>query len=83
MAEEKLKTLYLMRMLQEETDPDHPLNADQICERMMDRYELYYERRTVYSDIRRLQKYGMKIGLSRGKKSGYYKIGRASCRERV
>ena len=31
MAEEKLKILYLMQMLLEETDPAHPMNATQLC----------------------------------------------------
>ena len=39
MAEEKLKILYLMQMLLEETDPAHPMNATQLCERMQSRYE--------------------------------------------
>ena len=34
MAEEKLKILYLMQMLLEETDPAHPMNATQLCERI-------------------------------------------------
>ena len=34
MVEEKLKILYLMQMLLEETDPAHPMNATQLCERM-------------------------------------------------
>ena len=38
MAEEKLKILYLMQMLLEETDPAHPMNATQLCERMQSRY---------------------------------------------
>ena len=37
MAEEKLKILYLMQMLLEETDPAHPMNATQLCERMQSR----------------------------------------------
>lgn len=39
MAEEKLKILYLMQMLLEETDPAHPMNATQLCERMQSRYD--------------------------------------------
>ena len=37
MAEEKLKILYLMQMLLEETDSAHPMNATQLCERMQSR----------------------------------------------
>ena len=59
MAEEKLKILYLMQMLLEETDPAHPMNATQLCERMQSRYEYSYNRKTIYTDIKRLQTYGM------------------------
>ena len=48
MAEEKLKILYLMQMLLEETDPAHPMNATQLCERMQSRYEYSYNRKTIY-----------------------------------
>ena len=72
MAEEKLKILYLMRILQEETDPAHFLNADQLCEEMKMRYGLSYERKTIYRDIERLQAYGMKIGQKKGRPFGYF-----------
>jgi len=51
MAEEKLKILYLMQMLLEETDPAHPMNATQLCERMQSRYEYSYNRKTIYLQL--------------------------------
>ena len=54
MAEEKLKILYLMQILLEETDAAHPMNATQLCERMQSRYEYSYNRKTIYTDIERL-----------------------------
>ena len=72
MAEEKLKILYLMQMLLEETDPAHPMNATQLCERMQSRYEYSYNRKTIYTDIKRLQTYGMKIAQTKGSSFGYY-----------
>ena len=72
MAEEKLKILYLMQMLLEETDPAHPMNATQLCERMQSRYEHSYNRKTIYTDIKRLQTYGMKIAQTKGSSFGYY-----------
>ncbi len=66
MAEEKLKILYLMKLLQEETDPAHPLNARQLCEGMMSRFGLSYERKTIYKDMERLKSYGVKIGQKKG-----------------
>ena len=72
MAEEKLKILYLMQMLLEETDPAHPMNATQLCERMQSRYEYSYNRKTIYTDIKRLQAYGIKIAQTKGSSFGYY-----------
>ena len=72
MARDKLKILYLMQLLLEETDPDHPMNATQLCERMESRYDCSYERRTIYSDIGLLQDYGLDIKQLKGKSFGYY-----------
>ena len=72
MAEEKLKILYLMQVLLEETDPAHPLNATQLCEKMQSRYDYSYNRKTIYTDIKRLQAYGMQIGQTKGASFGYF-----------
>ena len=62
MIDDKQKLLFLMRLLKEETDPAHPMNAAQISEKMEIQYECSYDRKTIYSDVKRLQAYGMKIG---------------------
>ena len=72
MIDDKQKLLYLMRLLQEETDPAHPMNAAQISEKMEIQYECSYDRKTIYSDVKRLQAYGMKIGQKKGRSFGYY-----------
>lgn len=77
MADDKLKILYLMRLLLEETDEDHPMNAAQIAEKMKDRYEYpTYNRKTIYSDVDRLKTYGLKIMQTKGSNFGYYVAGR-------
>ena len=60
MADGKLKILYLKDILQK-TDKDHALNATDICDLIQEEYGYTYERRAVYTDIKRLIKYGMKI----------------------
>ena len=72
MIDDKQKLLYLMRLLQEETDPAHPMNAAQISEKIEVQYECSYDRKTIYSDVKRLQAYGMKIGQKKGRSFGYY-----------
>jgi hypothetical protein len=42
MIDDKQKLLYLMRLLREETDPAHPMNAAQISEKMEIQYECSY-----------------------------------------
>ena len=73
MAEEKLKILYLMQVLLEETDKAHPMNATRLCDRMMKDHGYYYNRKTIYADLRRLSTYGIKIShIKQGGGSGYY-----------
>ena len=71
-SEEKLKILYLMKILLEETDQSHTLNASQLCEKISSNYGLSYERKTIYTDIDRLKVYGIKIGQKKGRNWGYY-----------
>ena len=71
MADGKLKILYLKDILQK-TDKDHALNATDICDLIQEEYGYTYERRAVYTDIKRLIKYGMKITQLKGASFGYY-----------
>ena len=53
MADDKLKILYLMKMLLDETDREHPMNAAEIAEKMNRRYNYTtYNRKTIYADKR-------------------------------
>lgn len=72
MADNKMKILLLMKLMLEETDKDHSLNAAQICEKLEARCGSSCERRTVYSDIEQLREYGIHIEQSKGRGGGYY-----------
>ncbi len=73
MADDKLKILYLMKLLLNETEKDHPMNAAEIAEKMKERYNYTtYNRKTIYADIERLKTYGLKIGQAKGSSFGYY-----------
>lgn len=73
MAEkEKLKILYLMQILMEETDKNHILNAIELCDILESRYGISSNRKTIYSDVEHLKEYGIKIGQLKGKNQGYY-----------
>ena len=73
MAEkEKLKILYLMQILMEETDKNHILNALELCNILENRYGISSSRKTIYGDVERLREYGIKIEQLKGKNQGYY-----------
>ena len=56
----KLKALYVMRILQEETDPEHGLSLRQIINRLND-YGIEAERKGLYRDIQILRDFGLDI----------------------
>lgn len=56
----KLKTLYVMRILQEETDAEHGLSLRQIIERL-EEYGIQAERKGLYRDIETLREFGIDI----------------------
>ena len=56
----KLKTLYVRRILEDETDAEHGLSMRQIIERLAD-YEITAERKSVYRDIQILRDFGVDI----------------------
>ena len=72
MAEEKLKILYLMKILLEDTDKDHILSASGLCDRLQSRYSLDCSRKTIYGDLERLRTFGIKVEQVKGERQGYY-----------
>lgn len=56
----KLKTLYVMRILQEETDAEHGLSLREIIERLA-AYGIPAERKGLYRDIETLREFGLDI----------------------
>lgn len=56
----KLKTLYVKRILKEETDAEHGLSMKQIIERL-EQFDIKAERESVYRDIGVLREYGCDI----------------------
>lgn len=70
-SQQKLKLLYLMRILREKSDEEHPLSAvDIIAE--LDRYGIAAERKSIYSDIQLLESFEMDIVQTRTPKQGWF-----------
>lgn len=68
----KSRVLKLLKILQDKTDASHPLNSEQLIE-LLSLQDEKVERKTVYDDIKNLQKAGYQIeSLKGGRDAGYY-----------
>ncbi len=68
-ANQKLKILYIYKILFEMTDENVSLNASQIITEL-ERYGISAERKSIYDDIEALRLFGVDINTNEGK--GYY-----------
>ena len=57
---QKIKLLYLMEILRQDTDEQHPISTNQICRRLSEQ-GISCERRTVGMDMKVLNDYGYEI----------------------
>ncbi len=74
-AKQKVKILYLMKILLEETDELHPLTMQQILAKL-DGYNISAERKSLYNDIENLRLFGIDIEKTNQRTCGYYVAGR-------
>ena len=65
----KRKILEIARILQEETDEQHPISTPELIARL-EKQGISAERKSIYSDIETLQEAGLEIENKKG--SGYY-----------
>jgi predicted DNA-binding transcriptional regulator YafY len=68
---QKLKLLYLKKLLEERSDEAHPLGMQEILDALAAE-GIQAERKSIYSDIACLQDFGMDILLRRGPDGGYF-----------
>ena len=68
---QKLKLLYIIEILKHNTDEDHPMSAQEICDRL-DEYGVSAERKSIYSDIEHLINFKYDIVYTRVPKPGYF-----------
>lgn len=57
---QKLKIMYLMKILLEKTDETHSITMSEIID-SLETYGIRAERKSIYSDIENLRSYGMDI----------------------
>lgn len=73
---QKLKLLYLIKMLEENTDEQHVLSTADIIARLAAN-DIHSERKSVYDDIEKLREFGYDIiSVSSRQGGGYYLAGR-------
>ena len=68
---QKVKLLYIIKILTEFTDEQHPLSAGEICEKLSG-YDITAERKAIYDDINCLMDFGYDIIQTRTPKNGYF-----------
>lgn len=68
---QKLKMMYLKKMLEEKTDENHPMPMQEIIDEL-DKYDIKAERKSIYSDIELLNRFGMDIVFRKEQPAGYY-----------
>ncbi len=70
-ANNKLKMLYVMKILLENTDEEHRLSPQEIIARL-EAFGISAERKSVYDDIESLRTFGLDVVCQRGKANEYY-----------
>lgn len=70
-ANQKMKILYLLQLLMEETDEEHPLTMRQIMSALENR-GIQAERKSIYSDLETLRSFGLDVEKTPERQCGYY-----------
>ncbi len=73
-AGQKLKLLYLIKILSENTDEQHPMPMKRIIEELAV-YDIKAERKTVYADLEDLKQFGYDILWNASRTDGGYYLG--------
>ena len=68
---QRMKLLYLMKILLDRTDEAHPLTLQELLAALAE-YGVKAERKSIYSDLELLRAYGLDVEARPGKSYGYY-----------
>lgn len=76
-SNQKLKLLYLIKILNEQTDEEHCMSTQKLIE-VLSGYGVEAERKSIYNDIEQLLSFGYDIGYRKSRiDGGYYMAGRS------
>ncbi|MCM1273231.1 MAG: transcriptional regulator [Clostridium sp.] len=70
---QKLKLIYILKMLYQETDEEHGVTIKDIQE-MLERHNIKAERKSLYNDIATLEEFGLDIIRDKHDRTMYYKL---------
>ena len=70
-SNQKLKLLYIVKFLMQNSDEEHPVSTAQIIEELASN-GISAERKSIYDDIEALKLFGLDIIQLKGKNGGYY-----------
>ena len=71
----KLRPLYLLKILKEQSDGNHKLTTAQLCKQLKDEYGIETFRTTIKTDIEVLQQAGYEIEATRSSQNQYCYVG--------
>ena len=70
-SRQKLKLLYIMKILMERTDEEHSVSVSEMIEYLAQQ-GIAAERKSIYDDIETLRLYGLDIEMQKAKHTGYF-----------
>ncbi len=70
---QKLKLLYIVKILEKNTDEEHPMSTQKLIAELA-KYDISAERKSIYDDISQLIDFGYDIEKSKSKTNGGYYI---------
>lgn len=70
-ANQKLKLLYLSKILMEQTDEEHPLTVQELIAQLA-RYDIQAERKSIYDDLEALSRFGLDVQCRKGRSPGWF-----------
>ena len=68
---QKRKILYLMRILLERSDENHPVTVQEMIA-ALSQYDVAAERKSIYDDLESLRIFGFDVVQVKGRSTGYY-----------
>ena len=70
-ANQRIKLIYLMQILQERTDDEHMLTIQELLDALSE-YGITAERKSIYTDLKALRQFGLDIESRKSKAVGYF-----------